>query len=287
MTVAIDVLRKATGFLRDRGVANPRLDAELLLADVLGVDRVGVYLSFERPLTEEELTLYRERIRRRGRREPLQHIRGRQEFFSREFRVDRTVLVPRPETETLVETALERIRGRPAARVLDVGTGCGAIAITLALEAPGSKVCAVDVSAEAVEVARDNAGRLGAGVDLRAGDLFEPFHGERFDLVVSNPPYVRTEAIAALEPEVRDFDPRAALDGGEDGLDFQRRLATNAGSALVEGGALVVEVGAGQARAVADLFASAGLVSIWTRSDLAGIERVVGGVRAASAGAGY
>ena len=275
MTHALDYLRRATEFLRERGVGNPRLDAEVLLADVLGVDRVGVYLNFDRPLSEGEVVRYREGLRRRGRREPLQHIRGRQEFFSRVFTVDRRALVPRPETETLVEAALEELRGRGEARLLDVGTGSGAIAITIALEAPAATVLATDVDADAAALARENAERLGARVDVRVGDLFDDLGDERFDLVVSNPPYVPSGEIDVLDPEVREFDPRRALDGGADGLDVIRRLVAAAPAHLAAGGRLLLEIGAGQANDVAACLREAGFGGIEVRRDLAGRERVV------------
>lgn len=274
---ALGFLRRATDFLRNRGVPNPRLDAEVLLADTLGVDRVGVYLNFDRPLEEREVAAYRDAVRRRGRREPLQHIRGRQEFFSRDFLVDARALVPRPETEILVEEALARLAGMEAPRVLDVGTGSGAIAVTIALERPVARVFATDASAEALELARANATRLGAAVTFACGDLVEPFASAGFDLVVANPPYVPSGEIAGLEPEVRDFDPRPALDGGADGLHSIRRLAAAAPAVLRDGGFLVLEIGAGQRAAGEEILRAAGLATAGVRRDLAGIERVVTG----------
>ncbi len=273
----LSYLRRAAAFLGERGVENARFDAEVLLADLLGVDRVGVYLNFDRPLSPGEVADYRSRVRRRGKREPLQHIRGRQEFFARDFHVDRRVLVPRPETETVIEEALAVARGLARPRILDVGTGSGAIAITLALEFPGAVVSATDVSADALAVARENATRLGVSdrVRFREGDLIEPFAGERFDLVASNPPYVATSEMAALEPEVREFEPRIALEGGADGLDLYRRLAGSLGAILEAGGACVVELGAEQRKCVEEIFAGGGFVAAGVRCDLAGIERVL------------
>lgn len=274
---ALDLLRRATQYLAERGVENPRLDGEVLLADVLGVDRVGVYLNFDRALREEEISLYRERIRRRGGREPLQHIRGKQEFFSREFLVSREALIPRAETEAVVEEVLSIPGGVVAARILDVGTGSGAIAVTLALELPEARIFAGDVSPEALAIARENARRLGAleRVELRCGDLLAPFAGERFDIIVSNPPYVRGAEIEALSPEVREFEPRIALDGGADGLAVYRRLAAAVPEALAPGGSLVFEIGVGQRPAIEEIFAAAGLRVVMVRRDLAGIERVI------------
>ncbi len=274
---SLDLLRRATQYLSEHGVENPRLDAELLLADVLGLDRVGVYLSFDRLLSEAEIALYRESIRRRGQREPLQHIRGKQEFFSREFLVSRETLIPRAETETIVEEVLPILRGISAPRILDVGTGSGALAVTLALELPGARVFGGDVSTEAISIARENARRLGAldRVELRCGDLLAPFTGERFDMIVSNPPYVRSAEIESLAPEVREFEPRIALDGGDDGLDFYRRLAAAAPGALVSDGQLVLEIGFGQRPAVEEILNRSGFRVTEVCPDLGGIERVV------------
>jgi len=272
-------LESAARRLAAVGVEAARFDAEVLLADVLGVDRARLFADRARVLATAERTHFRSLLDRRARREPLQQVRGRQEFFSREFAVDRHVLVPRPETETLVETvidaALATARGDTDLRILDVGTGSGAIAVTLALELPKARVFATDVSAEAVALARRNAAALGAAVEFRHGDLHVPFAGERFGLVVSNPPYVPTPAIAALAPEIRDHEPRIALDGGADGLDFYRRLATAAAEILDDEGEILVEVGYDQARSVAAIFAAGGLGASELRRDLAGIERVV------------
>jgi release factor glutamine methyltransferase len=272
---ALDYLRRATDFLAARGVANARLDAEVLLADVLGVDRVGVYLNFDRPLSVAEISGYREAIRRRGRRHPLQHLRGRQEFWSREFVVDARALVPRADTEILLEAALEDARRRERPRILDLGTGSGILAVTLALELPEATVVAVDRSTDALDLARENAARLGARVEFREGDLFAPVASESFDLVASNPPYVARAEIERLEPEVRDHEPRLALDGGHDGLEVIRRIVAEAPSRLVPGGTLLLEIGAGQKGAVAALLRDAGFVAIESRLDLSGIDRTL------------
>jgi release factor glutamine methyltransferase len=204
-------------------------------------------------------------------------VRGRQEFFSREFLVDRRVLVPRPETETLVEVALRLARPLEAASVLDLGCGSGVIAITLALELPNAAVFASDVSPDAVEVARENAQRLHVAgrIEFGCGDLFTATRGRRFDLVVSNPPYVCRAEIERLAPEVRDYEPRIALDGGEDGLDFYRRLASAAGDVLGGDGVVAAEISHGQGGEVAEIFADAGFRVVGTEGDLAGIERVL------------
>jgi release factor glutamine methyltransferase len=268
-------LAGASRFLAECGVDNPRLDAELLLADLLAVERSRLYVDLDRALDDAERAGFDERIRRRGGREPLQRILGTQEFFSREFEVDASVLIPRPETEALVEAALARARGIDAPKILDVGTGSGAIAITLALELPKARVSATDVSPGAIEAARANARRLAATVEFRRGDIVAPFTGERFDLIVSNPPYVPSGELAGLAPEVRDHEPRVALDGGVDGLEAYRVLAGSVGEALEEDGGIVVEIGFGQREGVGALFAAAGYRVLRTDRDLAGIERVL------------
>ena len=268
-------LERAAAFLAARGVESARLEAEVLLADALGSDRGRLYL--ERAVPEAVRLRFAELLDRRGRREPLQHLRGRQEFFSRDFVVDPCVLIPRPETERLIEIVLGLLRPIERPRILDVGTGSGVIAVTLALELPGARVFATEVSAAALEVAKQNARRLGADgrIEFRRGDLAAPFAGERFDLVVSNPPYVPSEEIAGLSPEVRDHEPRVALDGGPDGLELYRRLAACVDEVLVERGWLAVEIGFGQSDAVRRIFSQGGSTAVEVERDLAGIERVV------------
>lgn len=270
-------LRRAEIHLAQCGVASARLDAELLLADVLGTDRARLRVDAARPLGLSAYERYARLVERRGEREPLQYIRGRQEFFSRDFVVDRSVLVPRPETEILVETALAKARSFTRPSIADVGSGSGAIAVTLALEHPQARIVATDVSVDAIRVGRANAERLGAAprVEFRCGDLLMPCAGESFDLVVSNPPYVASAEIQSLEPEVRDHEPRIALDGGPDGLSVYYQLAQAASGALRPAGALVLEVGIGQHKAVEAIFAAAGFAACEVRRDLAGIERVL------------
>lgn len=272
-----DEVDRAAALLSARGIASARLEAEVLLADALGTDRARVYLERSRVLAAALRERFAELVRRRADREPFQHLRGVQEFYSREFRVDSRVLIPRADTETLVERAIEALGAREAPRIVDVGTGSGVIAITLALELPRARAVAMDFCAAAIEVARENARRLGAldRVELRCGDLLEPVRGERFDLVVSNPPYVRSGDIAGLAVEVRDHEPRLALDGGPDGLAFYRRLAGTAPRVLSPAGSLLVEIGFGQAAAVVEIFAAAGFPSVEVFRDLAGVERVV------------
>lgn len=272
----LKVLQWTAGYFRERGIEGGRLDAELLLSDTLKLDRVGLYLNYDRPLSALELETFRAAVGRRAKREPLQYIRGEAEFWSLPFTVSPAVLIPRPDTEVLVEEALKRISG--TCRVLDVGTGSGAIAIAIADERPEAKVEAVDLSPEALTVARGNAERNGVAdrVALRQGDLRQ-LTGADYDLVVSNPPYIPSADLAGLMPEVREFEPLLALDGGADGLYAYRLLAAQAATLLKPGGWLLLEVGIGQAEAVAGLLQTAGLVEIFTRADYAGVARVVGG----------
>ena len=272
--VAVE-LEQAAALLTARGIDAARLEAEVLLADALGTDRAHLYS--ERTVPEPARTRFAASLDRRGRREPLQHIRGRQEFFSRDFAVDPRVLIPRSETEEVVDTVLRRLRRVERPSILDVGTGSGVIAVTLALELRGARVCATDVSAAALEVAKANAERLGVGdrIAFRRGDLALPFAGEPFDAVVSNPPYVPSGELARLAPEVRDHEPRVALDGGPDGLDAYRGLAACLADVLTERGELIAEIGFGQCAAVRDLFARAAATVVEVAHDLSGIERVV------------
>ena len=272
----LKVLQWTAEHLAQKGVENGRLDAELLLADTLKVDRVGLYLNYDKPLSPEELTRYREQVKRRAGREPLQYILGHCEFWSLQLQVTPAVLIPRSDTEVLVEEALKH--AQPAATVLDVGTGSGAIALALASELPQSRVTGLDQSAQALQVAELNCQALGLQerVELVAGDLFGLSEGE-WQLIVSNPPYIPAAEMPALMPEVGRFEPAMALDGGSDGLDCYRALARQASARLVAGGWLLVEVGFDQAEPVRQIFAAAGLKDIYSRDDYAGISRVVGG----------
>ncbi len=273
------VLAWAADDLRARGAASPRLDAELLLSQVLGVDRVGLIVDAERPLSKEELAAYRALHQRRRAGEPVAYLRGVREFYGRPFRVDARVLVPRPETEILVEVALERSRHASlSARVLDLCTGSGCVAVTLARERPTTQVVGADLSPEALVVARDNAVRLGAAHNtaLVVSDLFAAIDpAVRFDVITANPPYIAEDEIAGLPVDVRGFEPRLALSGGADGLALIRRIVAEAPAHLAPGGVLALEVGAGQAPDVAALLEAAGFAEVDRRKDYAGHERVV------------
>jgi release factor glutamine methyltransferase len=357
----LEVLRSTESWFREKGIPSPRLDATLLIGHVLGLDRVKVYLAFDRPLTDDELERLRPLVRRRGAREPLAWILGSKEFYGREFIVTPGVLVPRPDTETLIEAALEWLptspsgdggakppRNAPPApvkRVLpwseavvaeslakreddapageseastspplvppgeggapapdegakippisplppepppvylaDVGSGTGCIGLTLALERPTVRLYAVDKEEAPLAATRANVSKhaLDKRVAVLRGDLLSAIPANRpIDWVVSNPPYIPDADIAALEPEVRTHEPRAALEGGADGLDVYRRLVPAAAARVRQG--VIFEVGAGQAAAVAELLRVAGFAEVRVWKDLAGVERVVGARRA-------
>ena len=268
-------------YLRDKGVPSARLDAEHLLAHSLGVGRLELYLQHERPLLAAELDAFRPLLRRRAGREPLQYILGRQAFRELELEVGPDVLVPRPETEVLVDEVLAWARSEPRAELdaLDVGTGSGAIALSLALEGPFRSVVGTDRSEAAVRVAERNRAVAGLDdrVDLRVGSWFEPLDAnERFDVIASNPPYVAETELAALEPEVRTWEPVGALVAGPDGLDGFRVVVAGAAAHLSPGGLLALEVGAGQAGAVVGMLEDRSeYVQVRVRRDLAGRERIV------------
>lgn len=244
------IIRWSGPWLQERGVETGRLDAEHLLAHALETTRLQLYLQYDRPLTPEELAAFRPLLRRRGAREPLQYIVGRAAFRNLDLVVDPRVLIPRPETEELVQIVLDWAVGRDRLSALDVGTGSGCIALSLLAEGPFERVVATDVSDDALEVARgnsdlvDHAGRL----EFRSGEGFAPLgDGERFDVVVSNPPYIAAGEAAGLEPEVRDWEPGGALFAGHDGLTVLESLVDGTASILNPEGLFAVELGLGQA----------------------------------------
>jgi release factor glutamine methyltransferase len=256
----LEVIQRSADFLGKRGVGSPRLQVELLLAHVLKMPRMNLYLNFERALSAPELETLRELVRRRGQREPLQYIVGSVSFCGLELAVSRDVLVPRPETELLAERAWNFLRQLPAngsPRALDLGTGSGCLAIALATHAPHARVDATDLSGDALSTARQNAARrqVAERIDFHQGDGFAALRPDsRFDLIVSNPPYIATAEIATLEPEVRDYEPRVALDGGPDGLDFYRRIAAEGGAFLRAGGQAMLELNDNGAQRVGKIF---------------------------------
>ena len=281
-----ELLRKTTSYLKEKGSSSPRLDAEVLMTEILGLSRVELYTNYEQPLTPPEVDRYRELIRRRSVGEPVAYILGRASFRNLTLRVDRDVLIPRPETEQVVEIAVQYLmegNWPTPPMVLDLGTGSGAIAISIACGFPEAEVTATDASANAIELARENARTAGAGerIEFVHSDLFEALDPlTTYDLIVSNPPYISEEEWETLAPDVRDFEPREALFGGIDGLDYFRRLAVEAPQFLKPHGALVMEIGHLQGPAVLELMHASDLYrAVRVGQDYAGHDRIVVGQR--------
>ncbi|MDQ6938751.1 MAG: peptide chain release factor N(5)-glutamine methyltransferase [Verrucomicrobiota bacterium] len=272
MTV-LEVLQSTTGYFKQRGIESPRLNAEHLLAHMLKRKRIELYLEFERPLVETELAPLRELVRRRGQGEPLQHLLGTVEFAGRVFVCDKRALVPRPETEEFVELLLQSQIPNPQSRILDVGTGSGVIALSLAAVLPEADVHAIDLSEEALSLARENAARLGLTERVRfiRSDLFEQV-AERFDLIVANLPYVPETDRATSSREVLR-DPRGALFGGEVGDEIIRKLIEAAPAHLQPGGLLALEIGINQAEGLSAFLVERGYHDISARQDFAGVTR--------------
>lgn len=278
-----EALQAGEHYLTRAGVESSRLDAELLLGKVLGGGKEKLYLAFDQQLRDPEHRQFEELLLRRGRREPLAYILGKKEFWSLDFVVAPDVLVPRPETEGLVEVALEAVNHWPKGstkRVLDLGTGSGAIAVTLAKERSDLEIWATDLSTQVLEVAGLNAlvHDVHRRIRFLAGDLFGPVEELKswFHLIVSNPPYVIQSEMDRLPPEVREWEPRLALYGGSDGLDFYRRIIRDGPLYLTNQGFVALEIGAGMAESVSRLFATAGCYSAPSiYQDLAGRDRVV------------
>lgn len=269
-----EVLRRSTAYLAEKGSPSPRLDADLLLAHALGMERIQLYTDSERPLTPPELDRARELVGRRGRREPMAYLTGRRAFRRLQLEVVPGVLVPRPETEVLVEWALTV--APEGGSVLDWGTGSGAVALALADEGPQLRVTALDRSPEALAVAAAND--AAGAVEWVRSDGFAAVAGRRFDAIVANPPYLSPADLAAAPPELR-FEPEAALVAGPSGMEAIAAIASEAPAHLEPGGWVLIEVGDGQAGAAEALLAGAGLVDVGHRDDLAGIARTVGARR--------
>lgn len=275
------VLEWTAAYFTTKGIPSGRLDAELLLAYCLGVDRLHLYMNLERPLARVERDKYRALVRRRATREPVALITGKKEFWSIEFRVVPGVLIPRPDTETLVEAVLAEIRNLPSPRILEIGTGSGAVAISLLSDHQGVFLVASDVCMSAIETARHNAQRAQVDdrLELISMTSYSAIRDEGlFDIICSNPPYIPTAAIDALEPEIRQYEPLAALDGGKDGLDIVRGLILEAPNHLKETGSLFVEIGEGQADEVERILLASGMYRLTRKfRDLAGTPRVIQG----------
>lgn len=279
----LDLLRWTTHHFAARGIDSARLDAECLLSHALGMERLRLYIEFDKPVNEAERAVFRDLVRRRAEaRIPVSQLVGRKEFWSLPLRVTSAVLTPRPETETLVAGALDLLPDREAcARVLDVGTGSGALALAIARERPGAVITATDISGEALKIAQENAEELGMADRIRflEGDLLEPVRGECFDLVVSNPPYLAESARPGLAPELA-HEPERALFAGPDGMAVLRPLAAAVSEVLSPGAGVAFEIDPDQAARVSASFETAGLGEISVRRDPSGRPRVVSARRA-------
>ena len=279
------ILNWTKQYFEAKGVENPRLDAEVLLCAVLKCQRITLYVDFERPLSEEELATYREYVRRRGNFEPLAYILGERAFMRNTFKVNKATLVPRPETELLVESLVRiapMLEREGDVKILDIGTGSGAIIVSLLDYLPNAKGVGVDISVDALIVAKENSEKIGVTgrIGFVRSDVFSKLPLEKkFDIIVSNPPYIPAGDIAGLDKDVQQ-EPRGALDGGADGLDFYRRITAEAMDHMAEEGVLAFEIGIGQAAAVQQLCLDAGFVKTAVRKDYAGIERMVFAVKA-------
>jgi release factor glutamine methyltransferase len=276
MTV-LELLQTTTAYFVKKGVEHPRLNIEHLLADTLGKKRIELYLEFDRALNAQELEPLREKVRRRADGEPLQHVLGHWDFFGRRFKTDRRALIPRPETELLVEAILKESAtcGKSANRLVDVGTGCGILAITFALERPDLEIAAVDLSDDALALARENAEALGVleRITFRRADLLDQIEGP-FDWIVANLPYIPTADLKTLPREVK-FDPALALDGGKDGLTIIKRLIESISGKIAPNGMIALELGHGQAQQVRGFLVDQNYRDISMRKDYQGVERLL------------
>lgn len=278
-----EILERTIGHFEKYGIANPRLDAEVLLANLLGMERIHLYVRFDQPLVKEEVDRYREMVVQRSKRVPVQYIIGHQEFMSLDFKTRSGVLIPRPETEHLVEAVLSFAKEKELETplVIDVGTGTGAIAISLAHYLPGAQVIGIDLSEDALGLAQENGEthQLLERLKFVQGSFLTPVVelGWKVDVVVSNPPYIPTKDLAGLQAEVH-HEPKLALDGGEDGLNAYRQIIAQAATVLKPQGLLAFEVGIGQGEQVKGLMESS-FTNLAILPDLAGIDRVVMGIK--------
>ncbi|HVU25980.1 MAG TPA: peptide chain release factor N(5)-glutamine methyltransferase [Opitutus sp.] len=279
MLSVLEIIKRTTDFLAGKGIENPRLNAEHLIGHALGLRRMQLYLQFERLLAADELEKIRPLVRRRGQREPLQYVLGETEFCGLKLKTDRRALVPRPETELLVELLGTRLAASPPGSILDLGTGTGALALALATQFGGARVMGSDRSAEALALARENADATGlaARVEWLESDWFQALPGDRtFDLIVANPPYLTAAEVAAAQPEVRDYEPHAALVGaGADAADDLRTIIAGAPAHLAAGGMLAVETGIAQHAALLEAARRAGFARAESLRDLTGRDRFV------------
>lgn len=272
----LEILDKSSEYFKSKGIENYRLDAQLILGHVLGLDRINLYLNFDRPLKQNEIDSCRSMVKRRGAREPLQHILGEAPFRNLMLKSDNRALVPRKETELLVDLALEFIESRPSPpSVLEIGVGTGAILLALLQESPGLNICGVDIDPDALSLARENAERLKLSQpDLfKQGDLFSPFSQQTFDLILSNPPYISRAEYLLLDPEVKNFDPEKALVGGEQGTEFLESLIAKSYENIKDKGLLITEIGHSQAQKLTEFGLKTGWNQVKSHRDYSDIPR--------------
>ena len=281
MLTVLESIRLSTEYLQNKGIESPRINAELLLADILKCKRLDLYLKFEQPLKEDEIKIYREFIKRRGKFEPLQYITGSVEFYGFEFKVNKSVLIPRPETEILVETIINSVKKDESISILDIGTGSGNISISIAKNLPNSIISAIDSSKEALEIAKENArlNSVGEKINFINESILNGYiyNAEKFDLVVSNPPYISAEEFQNLRPELKVYEPCTALTDNSDGLSFFRVISERSGSILKEKGKLFFEIGKDQYKQVEEILLENKFRNIQVKKDYLNIERVIYG----------
>lgn len=275
-----EILKSAAEKLNAAGIETPRLDAEILLAHVLNCRRLNLYVDDKKILTSAQISRFENLIEGRLKKNPVAYLVGNKEFMGLSFAVTPAVLIPRPDTEILTQVAIEKLLPLGEVRFADLGTGSGAICVSILKFVKGATAAAVDISAEAIDCAKFNAQKFGVDdrINFYCGDLFAPLAGQKFHAVISNPPYIPTNDLENLQAEVKT-EPRSALDGGADGLNFYRRIIGGAPKFLTGGGFLAVEVGINQAAAVKKIFAENNFVGVEIFKDLSGINRVVLGIR--------
>lgn len=281
MLTVLESIKLSTEYLEKKGVESPRINAEILLAHILNCKRLELYLAFDRPLGDAEVSMYRSFLKRRGEYEPLQYIIGSVEFYGLPFNVNSSVLIPRQETEILVEEVINEYRNKSDLSILDIGTGSGNIAIALAINLPGTRVTGIDISEDALELARKNSALNGTidRVKFLHNDILNDGEvGNDFDVIVSNPPYVSGKDFERLRPELKIYEPRRALTDEADGLIYYRKILSKAGCLLKSGGRLFFEIGQGQSASVKDIFEEYNFTAIRIRNDYLNIERVISGV---------
>lgn len=280
MLTVLESIKLSTEFLEKKGIESPRLNAEILLSEILNCKRLDLYLKFDQSLKELEISKYREWIKRRGLYEPIQYIIGKIEFFGLQFRVNSSVLIPRPETEILVEEVIKYSKSKNGLKILDIGTGSGIIAIAIAKQLEDSQITAIDISQEAINLAIENAvtNEVISKLNFLMSDIKDFENNEKFDVVVSNPPYISKEDFPSLQNEIKDYEPRIALTDSNDGLDFYKIISKRSKSLLKKDGRIYFEVGKGQADNVKRILIENDFICIRSINDYQQIERVVTGV---------